>query len=681
MNLAWNDQGSPVGMSVDQLLYRIRKDDGSDGLIFDSVTLDDILSDEGVERFVFDAMVTPFSRLSRKMEQMLKVMNRAVAGLEVTAMQVSDPFRRNGVAQVAAVFELSDGQTVTVYFHNPDSTPSKLAPTDEMVSWKWLLNKKDITIVVAPEKGQDLAVREVSRRIMVLADRNSAAFAKQNSQRAERLQRIQGIKDEIAELEIVRDQKRNELDLAQVESQSRSLNEKKSSVADGLAALASIKHFINRNQYRTIADAMRGDDKAHFIDKARLLADIINGMAETYEQDGKGMDATAYLHYFGGSKDWYITEKDNQGGTRQAFGWTGSGEGGELGYISIDDLTRSNIELDLHFDPKPLSGIVQEEPQKEVKEEPEIKDAATPVIELTGKELGEFPDTAEGKKALRAAAKNSMRSMLGQWFECPALDTKVEIRNSGIKKTLSLSGDPRKLKLIPALEGLIRSADKISSSQSYAPNIEPSIIAYHYLSALVALEGSTLAVRFVIKESDEGVFHWDHSVHANNKVFDSVKEIEAHISASLPVTTSCGGIEQRLNTRLVSNQPCSRLIEADKNSNLGSDQKNNDLALVNCAYKPAGRAQGGNAEALDSVDATELNLSALLPDEPSSGLHSGGSIDEKTAQTKAALDSSSAADALDRTRITIPGKSSKEILDYEAAGRNPVFDSAGGLVL
>ncbi|MGL5453188.1 MAG: hypothetical protein ACRDBT_12560, partial [Aeromonas sp.] len=176
MNLAWNDQGSPVGMSVDQLLYRIRKDDGSDGLIFDSVTLDDILSDEGVERFVFDAMVTPFSRLSRKMEQMLKVMNRAVAGLEVTAMQVSDPFRRNGVAQVAAVFELSDGQTVTVYFHNPDSTPSKLAPTDEMVSWKWLLNKKDITIVVAPEKGQDLAVREVSRRIMVLADRNSAAF-------------------------------------------------------------------------------------------------------------------------------------------------------------------------------------------------------------------------------------------------------------------------------------------------------------------------------------------------------------------------------------------------------------------------------------------------------------------------------------------------------------------------
>jgi len=49
---------------------------------------------------------------------------------------------------------------LTIYFHNPDTTPNKINPNDELVSWKWLLNKKDITIVVAPEQGKDKWWRE-----------------------------------------------------------------------------------------------------------------------------------------------------------------------------------------------------------------------------------------------------------------------------------------------------------------------------------------------------------------------------------------------------------------------------------------------------------------------------------------------------------------------------------------
>ncbi|WMC11768.1 hypothetical protein PU634_05215 [Oceanimonas pelagia] len=398
MNLAWNEQGSPIGVSIDQLLYRIRSDDGREGLIFDSVTLNDILSEDGVEQFVFDAMVTPFSRLRRKMEQMLKVMNRAVEGLDVTAMQVSDPFRRNGVAQVAAVFELSDGQTVTVYFHNPDSTPNKLTPTDEMVSWKWMLNKKDITIVVAPEKGRDLAVREVSRRIMRLAERNSQAFARQNARRAERLERIQGLKDEIGELEQTLEQKQRDLELARVEAESRALAQKELSAEEGMTALNGIKRFLSRAQYRTIAAAMKGEEKQFFIDKARLLADIINGMAETYEQDGKGMDATAYLHYFKGGADWYITEKDSQGGTQQAFGWANLGHGGELGYISIDELTQNNAELDLHFDPQPLNGVVEDQESEPAADSGNSADNApmNAAIAMVETVIGEFDGSLSG---------------------------------------------------------------------------------------------------------------------------------------------------------------------------------------------------------------------------------------------------------------------------------------------
>ncbi|QOJ22956.1 MAG: hypothetical protein HRU78_04260 [Gammaproteobacteria bacterium] len=37
---------------------------------------------------------------------------------------------------------MSDGQTVSIFFHNPDTTPNKLTPADELISWKWLLNKR-----------------------------------------------------------------------------------------------------------------------------------------------------------------------------------------------------------------------------------------------------------------------------------------------------------------------------------------------------------------------------------------------------------------------------------------------------------------------------------------------------------------------------------------------------------
>lgn len=66
-------------------------------------------------------------------------------------------------------------------------------------------------------------------------------------------------------------------------------------------------------------------------------------MPKTYEQDGKGDQATAHLHYFLNGSDWYITEKDMDGGIQQAYGYAilnGDDECAEVGYISIEELTR-----------------------------------------------------------------------------------------------------------------------------------------------------------------------------------------------------------------------------------------------------------------------------------------------------------------------------------------------------
>jgi len=65
----------------------------------------------------------------------------------------------------------------------------------------------------------------------------------------------------------------------------------------------------------------------------------------------------AHLHYFTGSGDWYITERDTSTEQHQAFGLADLGYGGELGYISIAELIANNVELDLHFTPQPLAQL------------------------------------------------------------------------------------------------------------------------------------------------------------------------------------------------------------------------------------------------------------------------------------------------------------------------------------
>lgn len=196
--ITWDSAAAPAG-GMPQLLYRLRGAD-SEGLLLDAVTVADILEDADGE-LALDALVVEFAKVERKMAQMQAVMETAGEAVKPLAVQVTPPFKQRGTTNVAAVFELSDGQTVSIFMHNPDTAPNKIAPGDELISWKWLLNKKDVTLVVAPEKGKDLNVREVARRVMKLAERNSARFAQANAKRAERMASIEGMKTSVAEKE------------------------------------------------------------------------------------------------------------------------------------------------------------------------------------------------------------------------------------------------------------------------------------------------------------------------------------------------------------------------------------------------------------------------------------------------------------------------------------------------
>ena len=134
----------------------------------------------------------------------------------------------------------------------------------------------------------------------------------------------------------------------------------KTAPAYDFAHVRTLSAFCNASQLKAMIQFTLDEEGEHYVAKIREYADRVQNMPKTYEQDGLGMQAIAYLHYFTGGCDWYITEKDidtDNEGQIQAFGSANLGYGPELGYISIAELLENGVELDLHFTPKPLSAL------------------------------------------------------------------------------------------------------------------------------------------------------------------------------------------------------------------------------------------------------------------------------------------------------------------------------------
>jgi len=123
---------------------------------------------------------------------------------------------------------------------------------------------------------------------------------------------------------------------------------------------ATLIPFLPVNQLAIIRECLEGEEREFFVNKMDEMKAVIQAMPVTYSQSELGDEAVAYLHYFMGGMDWYITEKDVEGdGTVQAYGMVDLGYGPECGYISIKEIVESvhYLDLDLHWQPKKLSDI------------------------------------------------------------------------------------------------------------------------------------------------------------------------------------------------------------------------------------------------------------------------------------------------------------------------------------
>lgn len=157
------------------------------GLLLESPSLDELDyynpgRDEVEEGYVLEAItVEHFSRTERRMAAVVRVLNRHLSDSEIKALPpvVGKPKKSGSFAYVIVQLPFSDGQTVNVVFHSPEGDKKRIGPSDAIIAFRWLLNKRDITHVVAPEDGEEISLESIAKRITQLVVKNSARFERQ----------------------------------------------------------------------------------------------------------------------------------------------------------------------------------------------------------------------------------------------------------------------------------------------------------------------------------------------------------------------------------------------------------------------------------------------------------------------------------------------------------------------
>lgn len=152
-------------------------------LMLESVSIDDIDSTYHVgmpvaNEMFLEAIKTTTSRIDMTMKAFARAFNQQAQGSGITAnnVEVGRPRKSGSIAIVTSRMQLSDGQSISVVFHNPSEMPDKINPGDTLVAFRFMLNGRDITHVVAPNGGKDISLKQSTLALANVAERNSARF-------------------------------------------------------------------------------------------------------------------------------------------------------------------------------------------------------------------------------------------------------------------------------------------------------------------------------------------------------------------------------------------------------------------------------------------------------------------------------------------------------------------------
>lgn len=235
--------GTPIRWAAGEL--------SEDDLLLEAATLEEIdLAYLGSEILfestgaMFEAITTSRIKLSQTMRAFIRVLNRGLNGTDISAGtdEVGDDGtgrnsiggaivgkvrRVAGIPVMTAQIPLTDGQTTSIIFHSPTAEVGRVKGNDILVAFQFLLNKRDVTHVVAPIGGRDVSLNQVCQVLSNLIERNSGKFRKAKERQAQAKADIEAY---LSEADKLIDERSVLID--QIEEAQSGLSEKRSSLAD-----------------------------------------------------------------------------------------------------------------------------------------------------------------------------------------------------------------------------------------------------------------------------------------------------------------------------------------------------------------------------------------------------------------------------------------------------------------
>lgn len=260
-----------------KLLLDMQRNDDHSQLLSKFDGLPTLLSSLEVEEAHYDSIIVDYQHL----EQLSAILHHSMdqfskTGVKVINVTESKPFKHKKVLQIALTYDFDDGQNFTILFHKPDRLSKKISPTDSLLSWKILMNNRDITAAIQPNQGEGISIPVLAGRIMKLINQNSNRFKRLQSKKAEKAKALADAESRI-------EQKQNQLN---------SLNEEISNLLNDFDQLqTSLQSKQSEENKEIIKENILNDDSPDSIsdeEAERLRADLkrLNADPQWAGEDG-----------------------------------------------------------------------------------------------------------------------------------------------------------------------------------------------------------------------------------------------------------------------------------------------------------------------------------------------------------------------------------------------------------
>lgn len=458
----------------------------------------------------FDALMETKARLDLLKNRLFDAMKRASStdGLTVEYVTQTKPFKRQGVANIAIVFDLSDGQTVSIWFHNPDSTPTKLLPSDIMISWKWMLNKRDVTAVLSPKQGDNVRLPILAKRILLVASKNSKRFKATQARKIKEEQELLDAQNELNDKDAI---------IAQLDTDIAELNAK---IDEAMKA-------------PKVDDATTNENNVDADEVEAVINELNQEFSTGNEFWGKSI---AYVQALTDSQFKRLSSglsNANYHSENVVFRAKRTGVDEYIAEaIAINDghIEEGSLTSDLMTRRTNLFAKIEKSLTDSEDASPEADDVE-PIV-ITGQEI-EVGDDVDFRTAKNNAMAYFDQNLKDKVVFCPAIDSDVLLRRRGGKHIAKANHTFReKLKLVAAIPAMIKQG-KYGHYTALNKDKGSNIEGYYVLNVDVIVGDDLKAARVVFEKNNEGKVLYDIGINkkealvalgdtATNETFDGV---------------------------------------------------------------------------------------------------------------------------------------------------------------